>query len=55
MVADVLFLLAEALSDLQCRHQNSLFSANVALSGGLSRAPTVGQILLELQDSKFNY
>ena len=33
-----LYSLAEALSDLQLRHQNRLFSANVILFGGPKQA-----------------
>jgi hypothetical protein len=33
-----LYSLAEALSDLQLRHQNSLFSANVVLFRGPKQA-----------------
>ncbi len=38
MVDVVLYSLAEALSDLQLRHQNSLFSANVVLFRGPEQA-----------------
>ncbi len=40
MVDVVLYSLAEALSDLQLRHQNHLLSANVVLFRGLSRPLT---------------
>ncbi len=38
MVDVVLYSLAEALSDLQLRHQNSLFSPNVVLFRGPEQA-----------------
>ena len=38
MVNIALYSLAEALSDLQLRHQNSLFSANVVLFRGPKQA-----------------
>ena len=38
MVDVVLSSLAEALSDLQLRHQNRLYSANVVLFGGPEQA-----------------
>ncbi len=38
MVDVALYSLAEALSDLQLRHQNRLFSANVVLFGGPKQA-----------------